>query len=234
MSMQLAISIADARNDLPSISKQALRGEPIVITRHGRPESVLLSYAEYRRLAPPAPAAVRRAAVVLAGRGGRQRPGGGLMKGARRLTATLRAAGVARILLVSDDARIIAMRALPEGVTAISACNRNRGFASSLKRALRFIDGECDPVLIAFASRPEVRPSTVRSLFERYERAGRKPAIVSPVRAARRGHPVLISGRLVPEVLRMDPRWGLASLVRRHEGELVEVEVGDRGILASG
>lgn len=229
--MQLALSIADVRRDFPAISKRAAKTGPVVVTHHGRPESILLSYAEYRRLVSPKPVTRRRAAVILAGRGGRKRSIIGLREGARRLVAILRLAAVTRILLVSDDEEIISMRTLPEGVTAIPTSNRNQGFASSLKRALRFIEGECDSVLIAFASRPKVKASTVRALFETYEHAKRKPAIVSPVREARRGHPVLLSGRIIPEALEMDPRWGLSTLVHRHEGDCAEVEVDDPGIL---
>ena len=43
-------SIADARNDLPSIVHDVERGEPVRLTRHGRPVAVILSKAEFERL----------------------------------------------------------------------------------------------------------------------------------------------------------------------------------------
>lgn len=229
--MQIALSIADVRNDFPALSKRAIKVGPVVVTHHGRPESVLLSYAEYRRLIESKAIPVRRAAIVLAGSGGKKRPARKLVEGADRLVSALQAAGVSRILIVSDIAKVIASRDLPEGATVIPTFNSNRGFASSLKRALRYIEGECDAILLAFASRPDVRSSTVLSLFEKYERMKRKPLIVSPLHQSRRGHPVLISGRLIPEALNMDPRWGLATLVHKHEHEIVEVDVDDPGIL---
>ena len=43
-------TVADARNHLPRLIHQAEHGEPIHITRHGRPVVVLLAEREYTRL----------------------------------------------------------------------------------------------------------------------------------------------------------------------------------------
>jgi len=53
-------SIAEARNRLPQIVKQAEAGIPVLITRHGKPVAVLVSAAEYGRLqnGPAAPKSV--------------------------------------------------------------------------------------------------------------------------------------------------------------------------------
>ena len=44
------VSIAEAKNQLPRIVQQAETGEPVHITRHGKPVAVLVSEAEYERL----------------------------------------------------------------------------------------------------------------------------------------------------------------------------------------
>ena len=43
-------SIAEAKNHLPAVIHEAEEGEPIEITRHGKPVAVVLSMSEYRRL----------------------------------------------------------------------------------------------------------------------------------------------------------------------------------------
>lgn len=43
-------SIAEAKNHLPAVIHEAEAGEPIEITRHGKPVAVLLSMSEYLRL----------------------------------------------------------------------------------------------------------------------------------------------------------------------------------------
>ena len=44
------IQLRDAKATLSAIVNDAVRGEPCVITRHGRREAVLISYEEWERL----------------------------------------------------------------------------------------------------------------------------------------------------------------------------------------
>lgn len=44
------IQLRDAKATLSAVVDQARRGEPSVITRHGRPEAVLLSFEDWQRL----------------------------------------------------------------------------------------------------------------------------------------------------------------------------------------
>ncbi|BAQ45387.1 MULTISPECIES: type II toxin-antitoxin system Phd/YefM family antitoxin [Methylobacterium] len=44
------IQLRDAKATLSAVIDRARHGEPSVITRHGRPEAVLLSYEEWQRL----------------------------------------------------------------------------------------------------------------------------------------------------------------------------------------
>lgn len=53
--MTRKFSIAEARNQLPSLVHDAERGSPIELTRRGRPVAVLLSVREYERLSRPRP-----------------------------------------------------------------------------------------------------------------------------------------------------------------------------------
>lgn len=49
------VSVADAKSRLPRLIHEAEAGVPVHITRHGRRVAVLVSEAEYRRLASAAP-----------------------------------------------------------------------------------------------------------------------------------------------------------------------------------
>jgi prevent-host-death family protein len=44
------ISIADAKNRLPALIHQAEAGEPVTITRRGKPVAVVLAVQEYERM----------------------------------------------------------------------------------------------------------------------------------------------------------------------------------------
>jgi antitoxin Phd len=45
------IQMRDAKASLSVIADQAARGKPSVITRHGKPEAVVLGFADWDRLA---------------------------------------------------------------------------------------------------------------------------------------------------------------------------------------
>jgi antitoxin Phd len=44
------IQLKDAKANLSHVLDKAMAGEPAIITRHGKPEGVLISYSEYERL----------------------------------------------------------------------------------------------------------------------------------------------------------------------------------------
>lgn len=45
------IQLKNAKATLSAVVDEAVRGEPSIITRHGRPEAVVLSFADWQRLA---------------------------------------------------------------------------------------------------------------------------------------------------------------------------------------
>ena len=48
--MMREIQLRDAKATLSAVVDDALRGEPSIITRHGRPEVVVVSFEEWERL----------------------------------------------------------------------------------------------------------------------------------------------------------------------------------------
>ena len=44
------IQLRDAKASLSAVVDDAVRGEPAIITRHGKPEAVILSFEEWQRL----------------------------------------------------------------------------------------------------------------------------------------------------------------------------------------
>jgi len=45
------IQLKDAKANLSAVVDDALRGEPSLITRHGKPQAVLIAFEEWRKLA---------------------------------------------------------------------------------------------------------------------------------------------------------------------------------------
>jgi antitoxin Phd len=48
--MTRKVSIADARDNLPSLVRSVEQGQPVELTRRGKPVAVLVSSQEYRKL----------------------------------------------------------------------------------------------------------------------------------------------------------------------------------------
>jgi prevent-host-death family protein len=46
----LEIQLRDAKSTLSAVVDDAILGKPALITRHGKPQAVVLGYAEYQRL----------------------------------------------------------------------------------------------------------------------------------------------------------------------------------------
>ena len=44
------IQLREAKATLSAVVDEAVRGEPAIITRHGKPEAVILSFEEWKRL----------------------------------------------------------------------------------------------------------------------------------------------------------------------------------------
>jgi len=44
------IQLKDAKANLSAVVDQAIRGQPSVIIRHGKPEAVVLGFADWKRL----------------------------------------------------------------------------------------------------------------------------------------------------------------------------------------
>jgi len=53
--MSKRYSIAEARDQLPAIVHDAEKGKPVELTRRGKPVAVLISVADYQRLASARP-----------------------------------------------------------------------------------------------------------------------------------------------------------------------------------
>jgi molybdenum cofactor cytidylyltransferase len=86
------------------------------------------------------------------------------------------------------------------------------GMASSLRRGLRaFPDAEA--VIVALGDQPGLDPDVVRRLIEEL-RSGAVLAV--PVADGQKGHPVLFSRELFPEILALSGDVGAREVVRRH------------------
>lgn len=149
------------------------------------------------------------------------------------------------------DARRLHDWALGRGLTVTVNPDPERGMLSSVLEGLEALGGAdalADTgqiLLVTPADLPGLRPSTVRALLRALTRDEARdqararleapaplavPVVLSEGRT-RRGHPLAIAPRLLPELAGLDlhAEGGLRQLLDRHPDEILEVQVDDPG-----
>ena len=146
------------------------------------------------------------------------------------VVAALRDGGAEEIVLVlapgDEDLRAWAEGA---GVTVAVNPDPDRGMLSSIQEGVAALGGTDVLLLVTPADLPNLRAGTVALLLHRMKETGAPLGL--PVHQGKRGHPLAIAPALIPEIGTLDLNVGLKQLRDRHEAELLEVEVGDAGVV---
>jgi molybdenum cofactor cytidylyltransferase len=134
--------------------------------------------------------------------------------------------------LVAVDITAVRVVVSPEldGLTPEGVANPDpsAGMLSSVQCGLRAFRQPIDAVLVWPVDHPLVRRRTVAAMTAAFRDGD--PPIVVPTFEGRRGHPVLFSARLIPELLAADPSRGAREVVHAH-GDRLELPVDDRGVI---
>lgn len=153
-----------------------------------------------------------------------------------RLVNALLGGGVTEIVLVTaPDGIDLQGWARRAGISCAINPAPSRGMLSSVRAGIAALGGGAALarrgaiLLVTPADLPDLQAETVLDLLRRM-RAADAPLAV-PVYLGRRGHPLAIAPALIPEIDILDSAVGLRQLRDRHEAELLEVEVGDAGVI---
>jgi molybdenum cofactor cytidylyltransferase len=175
-----------------------------------------------------------RAAVVLAAgaarRMGQPKPllawhGGTLLGSCLR---ELRAARVERIVVVLGLLHEQVRAAVPEveSTTVVLNLDEASERSGSIRLAADALDAHVDAVLVQSVDQP-CAGEVVVTLFETQERE--HADVVVPTYGGRRGHPICLSGTLVPALRQVDEASeGLRAVVRQHQ--VLEVPVDSESV----
>ncbi|HKI06003.1 MAG TPA: nucleotidyltransferase family protein [Thermoanaerobaculia bacterium] len=148
----------------------------------------------------------------------------------------LRGGGVREVVVVtapSDEA--LQAWAREAGVTLAVNPDPERGMLSTIREGIAALGGAAELarrgeiLLVSPADLPNLRAETVAGLLRRMTETGAPLAV--PTFHGKRGHPLAIAPRLIPEIDSLDPSVGLRQLRDRHEAELLEVEGEDEGVI---
>ena len=171
--------------------------------------------------------------------------GGGTVLGAT--LAALAAGGAGRLVVVRrpDDRALadwlggeaageigrragLAVDAVPPLLAAVNP-SPERGMLSSILAGLDSLGASAGEgaLLVCPGDLPALSAGTVAAVLAALERSG--TALPVPVHGGRRGHPLAIAPRRVPEIPTLDLDVGLRQLLDRHPDEILEVPVDDPG-----
>lgn len=139
-----------------------------------------------------------------------------------RVVRTCRRARVREIIVVTGHRSAeVAEEAAHLGVTAVHNPDFLQGMFSSVRRGLAAVPPGVDGVFVHPVDIPLVRFHVHLRLMERFARSD--APVFYPVYAGSRGHPPLVRGTRIPDVLAYTGRGGLRGALSTMDGEEVEV-----------
>jgi len=109
---------------------------------------------------------------------------------------------------------------------AVLAANALLGMGHSLAAAIPGVEG-CEGAVIVLGDMPQVQESTYRAITDRLDSGN----MVVPYCQGERGNPVGIGAAFFPELALLEGDQGARVLLKRHSAAVLQLEVGDVGIL---
>ena len=104
------------------------------------------------------------------------------------------------------------------------------GQTNSLKEGLAALDRpEVEGVLVCLVDHPAVSAETIRAMSEAFRPP--LPSAIIPTFRGQRGHPVLISRKLIHELLSLSAGVGANTVIRKHLASARLLEVNDAGVV---
>jgi molybdenum cofactor cytidylyltransferase len=143
----------------------------------------------------------------------------------------LRNAGIENIAVVlGHHAEEIQQAVDLAGVQVVVNRDYRQGQTSSLQAGLAALEEpSLQAVILCLVDHPAIRAEVISKLKDRFEQT--RPPVVLPTFQGERGHPVVISRTLLPELLALRSGEGADTVIRKYRDATQFVEVDDSGIL---
>lgn len=149
----------------------------------------------------------------------------------RHVVDVLNASKVDSIVVVlGAHADVIKMEVAGINVTLAVNENYASGQLSSICTGIEAVEAyHPDAIFLQPVDHPLVQPSVINALIDRF--VATSAPVVVPVAGGRRGHPVIFSAAVFDELKNAPVHVGARAVVWSHAREVVELDVGDEGIL---
>jgi molybdenum cofactor cytidylyltransferase len=148
-----------------------------------------------------------------------------------RIVAALKQAKLGKIIVIlGHNAPELLKRIAHLPVETLINADYKRGQLSSLQLAVRYLqaDLDCSGILVHLVDHPYLNPVLVEEMIRRFDE--RKSKIIVPKFPGKRGHPVIFSRELFPELLSAPIDEGAKAVVSAHRAETLEIDTEEEGI----
>ncbi|HXV80714.1 MAG TPA: nucleotidyltransferase family protein [Candidatus Binatia bacterium] len=152
-----------------------------------------------------------------------------------KIVAALRSTPVGNIIIVlGHNAPKMRQKISDLPVTILINRDYQQGQLSSLQVALRHLQSSndsnsLDGILVHLVDHPYLSAELVNLMIRRFYET--KKLIVVPRFHGRRGHPVIFSRALFPELIAAPPDQGAKPVVHAHRDETLEIDTEEEGVL---
>lgn len=151
-----------------------------------------------------------------------------------KIVTTLQATRVGKIIVVLGHNAAEMQRHISDlPVDWVINPDYKSGQLSSLTAAIRYMESgvdaeKVDGILVHLVDHPYLSAELVNVMIDRFYQT--KKLIVVPRHGARRGHPVIFSRSIFPELLAAPPEQGAKTVVHAHPTETLELVTDDKGV----
>ena len=137
--------------------------------------------------------------------------------------------GLTRVVVGAHREEIESAAALPPGEFVFNSDWR-QGQLSSIQAALRSLpEDSTEGILLCPVDHPLISATLVSSLIEKFYSSGK--LIVLPKYSGRRGHPIIFSSQLYPELQSAPAEVGARAVVWAHAADVLEMPVEEEGVV---
>jgi molybdenum cofactor cytidylyltransferase len=133
----------------------------------------------------------------------------------------------ARRVVLGPDAETIQKAIVFGADEGVINADWEQGQLSSIQAALRSLPAGTDGILLSLIDHPLITAPLVDELIEEFYKS--RAPIVLPVFRGRRGHPVIFSAALYPELLAAPLEVGARAVVWAHKTEVREHDTAEEG-----
>ncbi len=148
-----------------------------------------------------------------------------------QVVATLSSGGIEEIIVVTGGARQ-QIETLVSGKNVRLVFNpdfENGEMLISMQTGLNSLGSESEAALMVLGDQPQMRPETIASILEVYNRE--RASLIIPSFQMRRGHPWLIGRELWNNILSLNVPETLRDFLNRFEDKITYLEVDSASIL---